>query len=137
MGLNTTVVIMNDALGCLEHDSGYNLSQVIQKPNPGPESVASINHLHAAAVLEAHHSSSVWVGGNLGIVQDVLVPCDIMKCEGFEAGPTALSSVSKTIRYHLLAMLKTEIEKCEVRCANCHRRKTARDLGWRQNWAGS
>jgi hypothetical protein len=29
-----------------------------------------------------------------------------------------------------LNTLKREIEKCDVRCANCHRRKTFKDLGW-------
>jgi hypothetical protein len=28
------------------------------------------------------------------------------------------------------ARLRAEIEKCEVRCAVCHRLKTARQLGW-------
>jgi len=25
--------------------------------------------------------------------------------------------------------IETEIDKCEIRCANCHARKTAREIG--------
>lgn len=32
-----------------------------------------------------------------------------------------------------LTSIKKEIEKCEVRCANCHRRKTAKDFEWYRN----
>lgn len=29
-----------------------------------------------------------------------------------------------------LSKIQQEVSKCDVRCANCHRRKTATDLGW-------
>lgn len=30
-----------------------------------------------------------------------------------------------------LETVKKEIEKCAVRCCNCHRRRTAKQLGWK------
>ena len=43
---------------------------------------------------------------------------------------TKTQEVSWFIRRQDLAGLTLEIAKCEVRCANDHRRKTARDLGY-------
>ena len=31
-----------------------------------------------------------------------------------------------------LKKVKNEIKKCMIRCANCHRRKTAKDFGWKK-----
>ena len=43
------------------------------------------------------------------------------------------SSVSSMIdRACAMDVIKTEIAKCDVRCANCHRRRTAKDRGWKR-----
>ena len=34
---------------------------------------------------------------------------------------------------YTLPTVKEEVEKCDVRCANCHRRKTAKEFGWLKN----
>lgn len=42
-----------------------------------------------------------------------------------------LKAVSTLVRYRVnLDVVKNEIAKCEVRCANCHRRKTSFDFNW-------
>lgn len=45
-----------------------------------------------------------------------------------------LKAVSNLIRDRVpLNIIKIEMAKCEVRCANCHRKKTANDFNWFKN----
>ena len=45
-----------------------------------------------------------------------------------------LNTVSYLSRVHRpISEIQAEIAKCEVRCANCHKRKTARDFRWFKN----
>lgn len=75
MGYNTTVVVLNDALGNIESDSefGRNLARAISQVSRGePVDVASRNHCNAATVIETHHADQtaiVTVGGNYGTLQ--------------------------------------------------------------------
>ncbi len=44
------------------------------------------------------------------------------------------TEISNMHRNYTLAKVKEEIKKCQIRCANCHRRKTARELGWNKKF---
>lgn len=48
-----------------------------------------------------------------------------------------LFNVSMATHHGSLKKAIEEIAKCDVRCANCHRRKTARDFGWWKNFLAS
>ena len=41
-------------------------------------------------------------------------------------------AVSSLLRYASWSALELEIAKCDVRCANDHRRRTAAQFGWRK-----
>ena len=45
-----------------------------------------------------------------------------------------LIEVSRLVQYTSINKVQSEIEKCEIRCANCHRRKTAIQFGWYKNF---
>ncbi len=45
-----------------------------------------------------------------------------------------IAYISTMYRNYTLEKVKLEIEKCEIRCANCHRRKTARERGWNKKY---
>lgn len=46
-----------------------------------------------------------------------------------------IQAISELMRRHRWRALEQELPKCEVRCANCHRRKTARQRGWYRSLA--
>ena len=46
-----------------------------------------------------------------------------------------IEDISAMYRNYTLQKVKTEIGKCQVRCANCHRRKTAKERGWNKDFA--
>lgn len=39
-------------------------------------------------------------------------------------------AISQMLSSYSIDSIQKEIEKCEIRCANCHRRKTAKENGW-------
>lgn len=53
-----------------------------------------------------------------------------IECLEFDHLGDKVANISTAIRNWSWTRLLTEIEKCEVRCANCHRVRTAQQQGW-------
>lgn len=53
----------------------------------------------------------------------------VLELDHREPGEKAFN-ISDLLGRSRLDLIKEELEKCDVRCANCHRRKTAKQLGW-------
>jgi len=73
------------------------------------------------------------------LVKNPCVDCgesDMVVLEFDHRGDTPkVKAVSQLIRLRVnLQRIKAEIAKCDVRCANCHRRKTAKDFNWFKNY---
>lgn len=91
--------------------------------------------------IPSSHSFMRTRGRNLAYIRDVLlesgcVDCglsDILVLEFDHVGPK-LDNVSNLVRDgHSLERIQSEIDCCEVRCANCHRRRTAQRRGQLRN----
>lgn len=78
MGYNSTVIVLNDALGDISRDPqfGQRLKKAILEISirPGPIDVSAISpsgniYVNAASVIESHHADSmhlIAIGGNTG-----------------------------------------------------------------------
>lgn len=77
MGFNSTIVVMNDALGSIEKDRDFGKKLVegilmqYGRNNEKLTDVSAGGHVNAASVIEQHHADGtaiVAVGGNCGSV---------------------------------------------------------------------
>jgi 5-methylcytosine-specific restriction endonuclease McrA len=79
----------------------------------------------------------MWFKENRRFIKNYLVKHPCVHCG--ETDPVVLEfdhlrdkkmAVSRLLRRYSPKMVKEEIAKCQVLCANCHRRKTAADQKW-------
>lgn len=121
MGWNTTVVIMNDALGAIGNDPdfGKNLANAVCKAvskKDCPVRVGALGHSTAALVIETHHADVevlVRVGGNQGnVVNDTTpeLPDDQDEVVGVMEVAEAMAVSSQTVRNRIFSgRLKAEM----------------------------
>jgi hypothetical protein len=92
-------------------------------------------------IANAKRNNAIYIAENLLRLVDYLLehPCldcgetDLLVLDfDHRERATKRMAVSSLLRYACWAALEAEIAKCDVRCANCHRRRTAHQLGWRK-----
>lgn len=92
-------------------------------------------------IATARRNSALYYERNTRLVMEYLLQHPCVDCG--EADPLVLQfdhreqsakrlEVSCMIRYYAWAQVEAEIAKCDVRCANCHQRRTAHQLGFRK-----
>jgi hypothetical protein len=92
-------------------------------------------------IANAHRNTAAYVAENLRRLVEYLLdhPCvdcgegDILVLDfDHRDRSTKRMAVGSLVRYGSWSLLDYEIAKCDVRCANCHRRRTAQQMGWRK-----
>jgi hypothetical protein len=95
----------------------------------------------AKYIATAHRNNATYQAEHLRRLIEYLIEHPCVDCG--ETDPLVLDfdhrdrstkrmAVSSLLRYSSWAALEAEIAKCDVRCANDHRRRTAVQLGWRK-----
>lgn len=90
-------------------------------------------------IANARRNSAAYRRANIAALMDYLASHPCVDCG--ESDPMVLEfdhrnqgtkrlAVSLMIRDYSWEQIAREIALCDVRCANCHRRRTARQLGW-------
>jgi hypothetical protein len=96
----------------------------------------------AAYLLRARTRSAIDRPGNRKLIADYLssracVDCgerDPVVLEFDHRDPTSKTDdVGRLVHTGSRATVQAEIEKCDVRCVNCHRRRTAQQFGWHKS----
>ena len=95
----------------------------------------------ATYIANAHRNSAAYWAENLRRIIEYLHdhPCvdcgetDLVVLEfDHREGSNKRLAVSAMLRNYSWPQIESEVAKCDVRCANDHRRRTALQLGWRK-----
>ena len=107
-----------------------------------PRGIASTTGAIATRhIATARRNSALYYDRNTRLVMEYLLQHPCVDCG--EADPLVLQfdhrepatkrrEVSCMIRDYAWPQVEAEIAKCDVRCANCHQRRTAHQLGFRK-----